>query len=465
MISFKEKINASRALFKAHDGIVKSALGLFDDAYVLRDVAQDGTLAGMTFLVKDNICQEGQVASCASKILEHYHAPYNATVVDRLKSAGALIMGRANCDEFAMGTSTEYSAYQKTTNPWDITRVPGGSSGGSAAAVAAGFVDSALGSDTGGSVRTPAAFCGIVGIKPSYGRVSRYGLIAYSSSMDQIGTFGRDVTTTARALHAIAGYDERDGTSRTESVENYMSMLSGTIKKGLKIGIVDNAYGAEGIEPDVKTALSDALEVYKKMGAELLHLSIPSMDFGAAVYFIISRAEAASNLARFDGMHYGLREKGEDLSKMYVNTRNKGFSFEVRRRILVGNYVLSAGYADEYYKKAKAVQAGLRAEFLKAFKQVDVLFLPVAPMGAFRIGEFDNNPLQMDLIDYCAAMANLTGIPAISVPCGFTQEHLPVGFQLFGPDLSEGLLFQTAYAYEQATPWHTKLPQAFMTKV
>lgn len=459
-ISASELVNLSLEMIKKHDAQIGSTLEVFDRVSILEKSAAQGTLAGIPGILKDNICQQNRIASCASKILENYRAPYDATATRRLKEAGALLMGRANCDEFAMGSSSEYSAYKKVANPWDTTRVSGGSSGGSAAAVAAGFVPFALGSETGGSVRQPAVWCGVVGSKPTYGSVSRYGLIAYASSLDQIGVVTRTVYDNALVLSTISGHDAHDSSTRHDVLEvDYTKNLTGKIRPGLKIGVIDNAINAEGIQTDVRALLDDAIKQLEKLGATITRISLPSMDYGAAVYFMISRAEAASNLARFDGVRYGFRDTtAQTLADMYMQTRGKGFGAEVKRRILIGNYVLSAGHADQYYQSAKKVQAIMRAEFLAAFKEVDLLFAPTTPTPAFKFGAFDDNRLAMDLQDYFTAPVNLTGIPAVAVPCGLTKEQLPIGFQLIGPDLSEGLIFQTAHAYEQSMPWHTMHP-------
>jgi aspartyl-tRNA(Asn)/glutamyl-tRNA(Gln) amidotransferase subunit A len=461
-VSAHELLNLSMQRIQRYDDQLGSLLEVFDSSSI--DSSLTGPLAGIPGVLKDNICQKNRITSCASKILEKYHAPYDATATERLKQAGALIIGRANCDEFAMGSSTETSAYKKCANPWDTSRVSGGSSGGPAVAVAAGFVPWSLGSETGGSVRQPAVLCGIVGSKPTYGLVSRYGLITYASSLDQIGICTRTVYDNALVLSVIAGHDKNDSSCRTDVTKiDYTKSLTGTIKPGLKIGIIDNALNAEGIDRQVHSLLENAIKQLEKLGAEIVHLSLPAMDYAAAVYFMISRAEAASNLARFDGVRYGYRDKeAESLAQMYAQTRGKGFGREVKRRILIGNYVLSAGHADQYYQSAKKVQALMRTEFLESFKKVDLLFSPVSPTPAFKFGAYDQNRLAMDLQDYFTASANLTGIPALAVPCGFTKEKLPTGFQLIGPDLSEALLFETAYAYEQSTPWHTMHPERFV---
>lgn len=460
-LSLDELLSSTYERFEKYNPELNCALEIFDKKSVVND-AQTGQsrLAGIPGLIKDNICQRDRLTTCGSKILAGYKASYDATVITKLKASGALCLGRANCDEFAMGSSGETSAYGPSKNPWDITRVPGGSSSGAAVAVAAGLVPWALGSETGGSVRQPAALCGIVGMKPTYGRISRYGLVAYGSSIDQIGPMTRTVYDNALVLSCIAGHDSNDSTSRVEVVSDYTKELTGKIKPGLTIGVIDNAVNAEGFDPEVTHCLQAALEEYKKLGARIVHLSLPTMDHGAAVYFIVSRAEAASNLARFDGVRYGYRAQDTDnLAQMYARTRAEGFGHTVKQRIMIGNYVLSAGHADAYYNSAKKVQALMREEFLKAFATVDVLFAPVSPTPAFKFNAMSG--LEMDLQDYFTAPANLTGIPALAVPCGFTSNNLPVGFQLFGPDLSEALLYQTAYAYEQQTPWYTMHPMRY----
>ncbi len=444
--------------FRTYDQKIGSALEIFDKTGLINELPQKSThrLWGIPGIVKDNICQRNRITSCASKILAQYRAPYDATAVSRLKIAGALSLGRANCDEFAMGSSGETSAFGKTSNPWDTSRVPGGSSSGPAAAVAAGFVPWSLGSETGGSVRQPASLCGIVGMKPTYGLVSRYGLVAYASSIDQVGTLTRTVYDNALVLSCIAGKDPQDSTSRGKQ-QDYTKSLTGMLKPSLKIGIIENAYNIEGIDPEVRLLLQGALDQYQQLGAELVSLKLPLMDLGAAIYFMVSRAEAASNLARFDGVRYGFRAQDvQDLTDMYAYTRAQGFGNVVKQRILIGNYVLSAGHAEEYYNSAKKVQSLLRAQFLEALKSVDVLFAPVSPAPAFQFNQVKG--LELDLQDYFTAPANLVGIPALAVPCGFTRAGLPVGFQLFGADFTEELLYQTGYAYEQNTDWHRRYP-------
>lgn len=461
-ISHEELLDFFLQRYAQYDGDLGSALEVFDKESILKTYKADGVLGGVPGLVKDNISQEGRRLTCASKILENFQAMYDATTVSRLKKAGALIVGRANMDEFAMGSSNETSAYKKAKNPWDTTRVPGGSSGGSIAAVAAGLSPWALGSETGGSVRQPAAFCGIVGMKPTYGLVSRYGLVAYASSLDQIGVATRTVRDNAQVFSVVAGHDMKDSSSLYVEKKDYTSRLTGALKDNMRIGIVDNALHAEGIDPEIVNAVEESIAVFEKLGAKVKRVTLPTMDFSAASYFILSRAEAASNLARFDGVRYGMRNKQADsLSDMYYKTRHDGFGQEVKSRILVGNYVLSAGHAGEFYANAKKVQRVIRREFVEKFKDVNMLMMPTHPVPAFKFGAYDVDKLQMDLQDYFTCPVNLAGIPAISVPCGFTKSKLPIGMQLIGPHLSEGMLYQTAYAYEQNTPWHTMHPQAF----
>ena len=446
--------------FQAIDPQIGSALEVFDKESILKDAHLPGVLHGIPGIIKDNICMKDRTAACASRMLENFTATYDATVIRRLKEAGACLVGRANMDEFAMGSSTETSYFQKTKNPWDLSRVPGGSSGGSAAAVAAGLVSWALGTDTGGSVRQPAAFCGIVGLKPTYGRVSRYGLIHYASSLDQIGVLTRSVYDNAFIFSIIAGHDENDSSSLSVEKQDYTKYLDGKIEPGLKIGIVDNTLDAEGMDPEVKVAIEKAIKEFEKLGASIHHVTIPSVEYSAAAYFILSRAEAASNLARFDGVRYGFRNKqAATVGAMYADTRHDGFGAEVKKRIMVGNYVLSAGHAGDYYENAQKVKRLIRSEFTEAFKKVDILIMPTSPMPAFKIGAFDVDPLQMDLQDYFTCPMNLAGIPALSIPCGFTSAKLPIGLQLVGPHLAEERIFKAAYAYEKATPWHTMHPE------
>jgi aspartyl-tRNA(Asn)/glutamyl-tRNA(Gln) amidotransferase subunit A len=446
--------------FEAFDNEIGSALEIFDKESILKNSAEQGELFGIPGLIKDNICQKERITSCASKILEHFVSPYDATAIERLKKAGALLIGRANMDEFAMGSSTETSAFKKTKNPWDYMCVPGGSSGGSAAAVAAGLVPWALGSDTGGSVSQPAGLCGVVGIKPTYGLVSRYGLVAYGSSVDQIGVLAKTVYDNARVLSVIAGKDTKDASMQQVDKKNYTAQLDGKLPHNIRIGVVDNALHAQGIETDIVTAIKQAVQVFEKASATIKYVTLPTLDYAAATYFIISRAEAASNLARFDGVRYGLRnKKAKTLAEMYAATRHDGFGDEVRARILVGNYVISAGHAGQFYNNAKKVQRLMSHDFAQAFADVDVLIMPTHPAPAFKFNAFADNKLQMDLQDYFTCAMNLAGIPSLSLPCGLTQSNLPIGFQIVGPHLSEELLYKVGYAYQQETDWHKKHPQ------
>ncbi|HEV2916562.1 MAG TPA: Asp-tRNA(Asn)/Glu-tRNA(Gln) amidotransferase subunit GatA [Candidatus Babeliales bacterium] len=457
-ISYSEMIDFFLKRFETFDININAAIEIFDKKSFGQPSTQS-VLAGIPGLIKDNICQQNRVTSCASKMLETFVSPYNATVVDRLEQHGGISIGRANCDEFAMGSSTETSVYKKTRNPWDILRVPGGSSGGSAAAVAAGFVPWALGSDTGGSVRQPAALCGIVGLKPTYGRISRYGLVAYASSLDQVGIFSRTVWDNALLLSIIAGQDTKDATTLANAVPDYTEGLKDQLPRPLSIGIIENALYAQGMDPEIVSAIEEAINILKVLGATMQYITLPTLDYSAAAYFILSRAEAASNLARFDGVRYGLRyEKAKNLMDMYGKTRNLGFGEEVKSRIMVGNYVLSSGHSGEYYGNAKRVQYAIRQEFEEAFKNLDLLLMPTHPMPAFTLGTFDIDTLQMDLQDYFTCPMNLAGVPALSIPCGFTKDQLPIGLQLIGPHLSEHRLYKTAYAYQQHTDWHMRHP-------
>lgn len=447
--------------FAQKDKNLGSALEIFDKSSVLKASKNTGILAGIPGLLKDNIAQEGRALTCASKILQGFESTFDATASKRLKHEGALLLGRANCDEFAMGSSTETSAYQKTKNPWDESRVPGGSSGGSAAAVAAGLVPWALGSETGGSVRQPASFCNIVGSKPTYGLIPRYGLVAYASSLDQIGIFTRTVYDNAVVMSAIAGQDPKDSTSLDVQKKDYTKTLDGKLPDDLTIGVVENALYAAGMDSEVVSRIEEAIKVYEKMGAKVKKIKMPVLDYSAAVYFIVSRAEAASNLARFDGVRYGLRAKNaKTLEQMYGQTRHDGFGPEVRSRIMIGNYVLSAGHADAFIKKAKVVQSMMRQSFVDTYKDVDVLIMPTSPNTAFKFGAFDVDKLQMDLQDYFTCAVNLVGNTAISIPGGFVND-LPVGFQIIAPHLGEELMFKVAHAYEQKTDWHTMHPKGF----
>lgn len=418
---------------------------------------QEGVLAGIPVAIKDNLCVRGLQTSCGSRILGDYHPPYDATVVERLLEAGAVIIGKTNCDEFAMGSSNENSAFGPVKNPWDVLRVPGGSSGGSAAAVAAGIVPVALGSDTGGSVRQPASLCGIVGLKPTYGRNSRYGLVAFASSLDQVGVFGRTVRDVATVLEVIAGRDPHDATTADVPVPDYKAELTGDVK-GLRLGFAQALFG-EGLDADVRTAVENAVNTYKDLGAEIVDVELPRAKYCIAVYYIIATAEASSNLARYDGVRYGFRaEDAPELRSMYRRTREEGFGPEVKRRIMLGTYVLSAGYYDAYYRKAQQVRALLREDFRKAFESCDAIITPTSPTPAFLLGEKVDDPLAMYLNDVYTVTANLAGVPGINVPCGLSTERLPIGFQLLGPYWSECNLFKLADAYERAEPFTARPP-------
>ena len=414
-------------------------------------------LLGVPVAIKDVIAVKGQSLTCGSKILENFISPYDATVTEKLRAAGAVLLGRCNTDEFAMGSSTENSAYGRSSNPWDPTRVPGGSSGGSAVAVSARMTPAALGSDTGGSIRQPAAFCGCVGLKPTYGRVSRFGLVAYASSLDQIGCFARDTRDAATVLQTISGYDPRDSTSVPQSVPNYTAALTGDLR-GLKIGLAKE-YMVGGLDAEVKHAVEAAVAQLTKLGAEVVEVSLPHTDYAIATYYIIATAEASANLARFDGVRYGVRVPGADPIEMYCNTRGAGFGAEVKRRIILGTYVLSSGYYDAYYLRGQKVRTLIRQDFLKAFEKVDAIVTPTTPSVAFKAGEKSGDPLQMYLQDIYTISCNLAGICGISVPCGFaTNPKLPMGLQLLGKPFGEETILRIAHAYEQATPWHREQP-------
>jgi aspartyl-tRNA(Asn)/glutamyl-tRNA(Gln) amidotransferase subunit A len=406
-----------------------------------------GPLTGIPIALKDILCTKGVRTTCGSRILENFIPPYDATVVEKLRAAGAVFTGKTNMDEFAMGSSTETSFFGVTRNPWDLSRIPGGSSGGSAAAVAADLCIASLGSDTGGSIRQPAALCGVVGLKPTYGRVSRYGLIAFASSLDQIGPFTKDVEDCAILLNVIAGYDPRESTSVPEAVPDYRSFLGRGIE-GWRIGI-PKEYFIEGIDPEVEEAVRRAIKVVEEAGATCLEVSLPHTEYCVAVYYVIAPAEASSNLARYDGVKYGFRAGGgRDLFEMYKKTRSEGFGAEVKRRIMIGTYALSSGYYDAYYRKASQVRALIKRDFDEAFKTCDVLLTPTTPTPAFRLGEKMDDPIRMYLSDIFTISTNLAGIPGISVPCGFTSAGLPIGVQLLAGHFQEGRLIQCASAYE-----------------
>lgn len=405
-------------------------------------------LAGIPIGIKDNLCTKGVKTTCASKMLENFVSPYDATVIEKLNEEKIISLGKLNMDEFAMGSSTENSAMKVTHNPWNLSKVPGGSSGGSAAAVAADMVPWALGSDTGGSIREPASFCGVVGLKPTYGLVSRYGLVAFASSLDQIGPITKDVRDCATLLNIIAGHDEKDSTSYNKEKVDYIKALNGDVK-GLKIGVPKEFFG-EGINPEVKAKLEESIEKYKEMGAVVEECSLDVAEYALATYYIIACAEASSNLGRFDGIRYGYRTKNyTNLKELFKNSRSEAFGPEVKRRIILGTYVLSSGYYDAYYKKAQQVRTFVKKEFDKNFEKYDVLLTPVAPTTAFDIGSKSNNPLEMYLADICTVSINIAGVPAISIPCGVDKAGMPIGMQLIGNKFSEETILNAAYAFEQ----------------
>ncbi|MFC1590617.1 Asp-tRNA(Asn)/Glu-tRNA(Gln) amidotransferase subunit GatA [Candidatus Omnitrophota bacterium] len=427
------------------------------DARKLDKKTDRGRLYGIPIVIKDNICVKDEDTTCSSRILKGLRPPYDATVIKKLKEEDALLLGKSNMDEFAFGSSCEGSCYGPTRNPWDLDKAPGGSSGGSAAAVAGDLTAMALGSDTGGSIRQPASLCGVVGMKPTYGRVSRYGLIAFASSLDQIGPLTKDVKDAALLLSVIAGYDEMDSTSVDLPVPDYMNALTADIK-GMRIG-VPKEYFIEGIEPEVSEYTKRAIDLLKGLGAEIKEISLPHTEYAVSTYYIIAPAEASSNLARYDGAQYAFRSKAKgDIVDMYINTRSEGFGDEAKRRILLGTYVLSSGYYEAYYLKAQKVRTKIKMDFEDAFKRVDCIVTPTSPTAAFGIGERTKDPLSMYLSDVFTISANLAGIPGISVPCGFTKGGLPVGLQILAKPFDEETMLKAAYAYQENTGWHKKRP-------
>ena len=416
-----------------------------------------GMLEGIPIGIKDNMCTKGIKTTCASQILAGFVPPYESTVTQKLKDAGGVFVGKTNLDEFAMGGSTENSSFKTTANPWDLERVPGGSSGGSAAAVAAGECVVSLGSDTGGSIRQPASLCGVVGLKPTYGLVSRFGLVAFGSSLDQIGPFSRTVEDSAILLNAIAGHDNNDSTSLKVDIPDYTQYLQPELKPGLKVGIITETFG-EGLNPEVAETVKKAIAQLEALGAEVKEISCPRFRYGVPAYYIIAPCEASANLARYDAVKYGMRQDSDNLLDMYTNTRARGFGTEVKRRIMIGTYALSAGYYDAYYLKAQKVRTLIKQDFDRAFEDVDVLVSPTAPTTAFKAGDKTADPLSMYLLDLMTIPVNLAGLPGISVPCGFDKQGLPIGLQLIGNVLREDILFHTAHAYERSTEWHQKQP-------
>jgi aspartyl-tRNA(Asn)/glutamyl-tRNA(Gln) amidotransferase subunit A len=468
-VSAREATQACLDRIKRVDPLIRAFIS-YDaaDALAQADAADQALAQGQTHAqkpllgvpigVKDVIAVKGQPLNCGSKILGNFISPYDATVVERLKAAGAVVFGRLNMDEFAMGSSTENSAFQITRNPWDTSRIPGGSSGGSAAAVVADECVAALGSDTGGSIRQPASLCGCVGLKPSYGRVSRYGLVAFASSLDQIGCLAKDVRDAATVLGVIGGHDPRDSSSVPQAVPSYASALTGAIK-GLKVGL-PKEYMIGGLDPEVKQAVAAAVQHLARLGAEVVEVSLPRTDYAVATYYIIATAEASANLARFDGIRYGKRVEGADPIELYGKTRGQGFGPEVKRRIILGTYVLSSGYYDAYYLRAQKVRTLIRNDFLKAFEKVDAIVSPTSPTAAFEIGAKAEDPLQMYLMDIFTISCNLAGICGLVVPCGFTgaQPRLPIGLQLLGKPFGEQTILRIGHAYEQSTDWHKEKP-------
>jgi aspartyl-tRNA(Asn)/glutamyl-tRNA(Gln) amidotransferase subunit A len=461
-VSPQEVVDALRARIDAIDPEVGAYLSLDMEAAAkeAEKTNVDLPLGGVPVAIKDIINVMGQPCTCASKILHGYRAIYDATVIQRLRAAGAIPFGKTNLDEFAMGSSTENSAMKLTRNPWDLSRVPGGSSGGSAAAVAADAAFGALGSDTGGSIRQPAALSGVVGLKPTYGRISRFGLVAFASSLDQIGPLTKTVRDAAVVMNAIAGQDPQDSTALNEPVPDYTARL-GRDLRGVRLGL-PKEYLIEGIDSQVKTAIDDAVKQMSSLGAEIIEVSLPTTEYAIAVYYIVATAEASANLARFDGVRYGYRaENPKDMLDLYGRTREEGFGPEVKRRIILGTYVLSSGYYDAYYLRAQKVRELIRRDFARAFKKVDALVSPTSPVPAFKLGERVADPLQMYLADIFTIAANLAGICGISVPCGFAEvdgHRLPIGLQLLGKALDEARILQIAHAYEQSTEWHKARP-------
>jgi len=460
-LSAVDVANAFLARAKTWDPKIKAFVALLENDALAQAKAVDekiargedaGTLAGVPVAVKDNMCVRGTKTTCSSKILQNHTAVYDATVIEKLRAAGAVFIGKTNLDEFAMGSSTENSAFFTTRNPWDLSRIPGGSSGGSAAAVAARLAPIALGSDTGGSIRQPAALCGVVGLKPTYGRVSRFGLIAFASSLDQIGPFAWNTADAALLTQVIAGGDVHDSTSVHKPVPDYLSALNGGVA-GLRVGL-PKEYFAGGLDPEVEKAVGDAVKVFEKLGAKTVEVSLPNADAGVSVYYVLAPSEASSNLARFDGVRYGHRSpKATNLLEQYELSRDEGFGPEVKRRIMLGTYALSSGYYDAYYLKAQKVRTLIKRDFDQAFEKVDLILTPTAPTPAFKIGEKADDPLQMYLSDIFTISCNLAGIPGLSVPCGFSKGNLPIGLQILGRPFDEERVLAASNAYEAATAW------------
>jgi aspartyl-tRNA(Asn)/glutamyl-tRNA(Gln) amidotransferase subunit A len=459
-ISSKEITQFYLDRLKKYNKELNAVLEIFENPTIKEN--PDGILNGIPGIAKDNICQKGRITSCGSKILQNYKAPYDATVIKRIKKAGGIFLGRGNMDEFAMGGSGEFSAFGPTKNPWDKTRVAGGSSAGPAAAVAAGLIPWALGSETGGSIRLPSSFCNLVGLYPTYGTNSRYGLVAFASSTDQVGPITRTVLDNALVSSAISWHDRKDSTSLHRKPTDFTKNLTGKLPKNFTIGVIKDSIESDGIDNQVKEKFKQTVDQFEKLGAKIKYVSIPNLKYGISVYFIVSRAEAASNLARFDGSLYGMRDhQAKELKEMYKSTRENGFGPEVKRRILMGNYVLSTLHKDAFYNKANHIRAMIRYELESCFKDVDLLASPTTTTTAFEIGKVCDDPLKMYMADYFNVCNCVTGNPSLSFPAGFSKENLPIGFQFIGPRLSEELMYQAAYAFEQNTNHHLKTPKGF----
>lgn len=461
-VSVTEVVDFFAKRIKKYNPDLNAVLEQWDPVIDFNDfdsVDEQGLLFGIPGLFKDNICQEGQITSAGSQILKNYRAPYNATIVNRLAAEGAISLGRTNMDEFAMGSSGEFSGYSTTYNPWNKAHSPGGSSSGSAAAVAAGMVPWAIGSETGGSVRQPAAFCNLVGLYPTYGLFSRYGLMAFGSSLDQPGPLTLTVYDNALVASALSGHDPKDSTSLPEPKRDYTKKLDGKMPEGITIGVIKDAIESDGVHPEIKERFVQAIKDLENLGANITYISMPAFKYAISVYFILSRAEAASNLARFDGSLYGAREEHpKDLQEMYFLTRENNFGAEVKRRILMGNYVLGSSQKEAYYEKARQVRNVLHAEFSDAFQSVDMIISPTTSSLPFTLGKESTDPLAMYMNDYFSLPNCVTGMPGLSVPCGMSSSGLPIGFQFVGPRLSEELLYRVAYAYESNTPHHLHRP-------
>jgi len=456
--SIYQRIDAVESRVKAFVTLPKEqAYQMAEASQKVIDAGESQPLSGIPIAIKDNMCTKGIRTTCSSKILSNFIPPYESTVTSRLSEQGYILIGKTNLDEFAMGSSTENSGFFTTLNPWDLERIPGGSSGGSAAAVAADECIAALGSDTGGSIRQPASLCGVVGLKPTYGRVSRFGLIAFASSLDQIGPITKNVKDSAILMNIISGNDPYDSTSAPLPVPDFTKNLGHEIK-GLKIGI-PKEYFIEGMDKEVEVAIKDAIKKLESLGATSVEISLPHTEYAVATYYVLATSEASSNLARYDGVKYGLRVEGKDLMDMYVNTRAQGFGAEVKRRIMLGTFTLSSGYYDAYYRKAQQVRTLIKQDFEKAFNSVDVIATPTSPTAAFKMGEKTSDPLQMYLSDIFTISVNLAGVPGISIPCGFTSNNLPIGLQIIGKHFDEETILKVSYAYEQSTEWHKRKPK------